>query len=114
MECSNRTGGANGIAGIAPVEILGFSFDSRGRMYGLALVVALASTQFMRRLFLRPIGRAIDSVADNPALAESTGLGVHRLQVFSFVLVFGLAAFGGILQAHYCGYIYPASSNSGP
>src|SRR3546814_17578850 len=90
LDFSNLTGGANGIAGIAPVEILGFSFDSRGRMYGLALVVALASTLFMRRLFLRPIGRAIDSVADNPALAESTGLGVHRLQVFAFVLGCGL------------------------
>src|SRR3546814_16647299 len=82
-------------------------------MYGLALVVALASTLFMRRLFLRPIGRAIDSVADNPALAESNGLGVHRLQVFAFVLGCGLAALGGILQAHYIGSISPASYNSG-
>jgi branched-chain amino acid transport system permease protein len=113
LDFSNLTGGANGITGIAPVEILGFSFDSRARMYGLTLAVALASTLFMRRLFLRPIGRAIDSVADNPALAESTGLGVHRLQVFAFVLGCGLAALGGILQAHYIGYISPESYNSG-
>ena len=34
------TGGANGIAGIAPAEILGYAF-SRGRYYGLALGAAL-------------------------------------------------------------------------
>lgn len=113
LDFSNLTGGANGITGIAPVEILGFVFDTRSRVYGLTLVVALASTLFMHRLFQRPIGRAIDSVADNPALAESTGLGVHRLQVFSFVLGCGLAALGGILQAHYIGYISPESYNSG-
>lgn len=112
LDFSDITGGANGIAGIAAAEIFGFAFDSRARFYGLALFAALASTLFMRSLFRKPIGQAIDSVADNPSLAESSGLSVHRLQLFSFVVGCALAAIGGVLQARYIGYISPESFNT--
>ena len=112
LDFSGITGGANGIAGIAPAEIFGFAFDSRAKFYGLALFGALASTLFMLVLFRKPIGQAIDSVADNPSLAESSGLSVHRLQLFSFVVGCALAAIGGVLQARYIGYISPESFNT--
>ncbi|SHH06105.1 branched-chain amino acid ABC transporter permease [Pollutimonas bauzanensis] len=112
LDLSDITGGANGIAGIAAAEILGFAFDTRARFYGLALFAALASSLFMRALFRRPIGHAIDSIADNAALAESTGLSVHRLQLFAFVAGCALAAIGGALQARYIGYISPESFNT--
>ena len=105
------TGGANGIAGIAPAEILG-AFDSRGRYYGLALGAALLSTWALGALFRRPLGHAIDAVADNPALAESTGLNVHRIQLLAFVCGCLLAAAGGALQSRYIGYVSPESFNT--
>lgn len=111
LDLSDLTGGANGIASIPPAEILGFVFDSRAKFYGLALCAALASCLFMRGLFRKPVGHAIDAVADNPALAESSGLSVHKLQLFSFVVGCGLAAAGGALQARYIGYISPESFN---
>ncbi|PLC52715.1 branched-chain amino acid ABC transporter permease [Pollutimonas nitritireducens] len=113
LDFSEITGGANGITGIGAAEILGFAFDTRARFYGLALFTALASTLFMLVLFRRPIGQAIDAVADNPSLAESSGLSVHRLQLFSFVVGCALAAIGGALQARYIGYISPESFNTG-
>lgn len=113
LDFSDVTGGANGITNIAPASLLGFTFDSRARIYALTLLVALGSTLLIRHLFHKPLGQAIDAVASNPALAESTGLSVHRLQVLSFVIGCGLAAFGGILQAHYIGYISPESFNVG-
>ena len=106
------TGGANGIAGIAPAEILGYAFDSRGRYYGLALGAALLSTWALGALFRRPLGHAIDAVADNPALAESTGLNVHRIQLLAFVCGCLLAAAGGALQSRYIGYVSPESFNT--
>lgn len=112
LDFSDVTGGANGIAGISAAEIFGFAFDSRAKFYGLALFGALASTFFMHCLFRKPIGQAIDSVADNPSLAESSGLSVHRLQLFSFVVGCALAAIGGVLQARYIGYISPESFNT--
>lgn len=107
------TGGANGIAGIGPVTVAGFAFDTRARFYGLALAAALASTWVLARLFARPLGHAIDAVADNAALAESTGLNVHRIQVLAFVGGCLLAAAGGALQSRYIGYVSPESFNTG-
>ena len=106
------TGGANGIAGIPAIELLGFSFSTRTSFYGLALVVALLSSWGVYRLFKRPLGQAIDSVAVNPSLAEATGLSVHRLQIFCFVVGCALAAIAGVLQSRYIGYISPESFNT--
>jgi len=112
LDFTDITGGANGITSIAAAEIFGFKFDSRASMYALCAAVALLTTWMLKRLFNRPIGHAIDSVAVNPALAESTGLSVHRLQVFSFVIGCGLAGLGSVLQAHYIGYISPETYNT--
>ncbi|MFC3338856.1 branched-chain amino acid ABC transporter permease [Paracandidimonas soli] len=112
LDFSGITGGANGITGIPAITLFGFSFDSRETFYGLALVAALLSTWGLYRLFTRPLGQAIDSVAVNPALAEATGLSVHRLQIFSFVAGCSLAAIAGVLQSRYIGYISPESFNT--
>lgn len=112
LDFSSITGGANGITGIPAIELLGVSFGSRLSFYGLALAAALLSTWAIYRLFQRPLGQAIDSVAVNPALAEATGLSVHRLQIFAFVTGCALAAIAGILQSRYIGYISPESFNT--
>ena len=113
LDWSELTGGANGIANIAPITIFNFAFDSRGRFYALAVGVAILSIVLMRRLFSSHFGQSIDAVYENPALAESTGLSVHRIQIVAFVLGSTLAALGGILQARYIGYISPESFNPG-
>lgn len=109
LDWTELTGGANGIAAIAPMEIFGFVFDSRPKFYGLALIIAIGSILFIRHFFSRPIGQAIDAVADNPALAESSGLSVDRLQLVAFVIGCMIAGLGGVLLARYIGYISPES-----
>ena len=113
LDLGTLTGGANGLTGIVSAELFGFVFDTRTRFYGLALTLAVVSTFCMYRLFRNPLGHAIDSVANNAALAESTGMNVHRLQVFCFVAGCLLAALAGSLQARYIGYISPESFNTG-
>lgn len=113
LDWSELTGGANGIANIPPAQIFGYVFDTRDRFYGLALVVALLSIALMRKLFSSPLGQSIDAVADNPALAESTGLSVNRIQLVAFVIGCSLAAFGGVLLARYIGFVSPESFNPG-
>ena len=113
LDWSELTGGANGIANIKPADIFGFIFDTRARFYGLALVVAIVSIWVMKKLFSSPLGQSIDAVADNPALAESTGLSVHRIQLVAFVMGCAMAALGGVLQARYIGFISPESFNPG-
>lgn len=111
LDWSSLTGGANGIASIAPIEIFGFAFSTRERFYGLALLMALFSLWFVWKLFRTPLGQSIEAVCDNHALAESTGLSVHKLQLVAFVLGCLLAGFGGVLMARYIGYISPESFN---
>ncbi|HSV81754.1 MAG TPA: branched-chain amino acid ABC transporter permease [Ramlibacter sp.] len=107
------TGGASGIAAIAPLSVAGFVFDSRERFYPLALLLAVASFAFMVWLFRRPLGQALDAVAANPALAESTGLNVLRLQLVAYIGGSMLAGLGGVLTARYIGFISPESFNTG-
>ena len=111
LELPALTGGANGIAGIAPAELFGFAFDTKLRFYGLALVCAIACMAFLRRLCATPTGHAFDAVNENAALAEASGLNVHRIQVKAFVLGSGIAGFGGALLAHYVGFVSPESFN---
>jgi|APAra7269096979_1048534.scaffolds.fasta_scaffold00062_46 branched-chain amino acid transport system permease protein len=113
LDAVSITGGANGIAGIPPLSIGGFAFDSRERFYALALVLAIASVGFMVWLFDRPLGRAMTAVAANPALAESTGLSVLRMQIVAYIGGSVLASLGGVLTARYIGFISPESFATG-
>lgn len=113
LDASALTGGANGIAAIEPLRIGGLAFDTRERFYGLALVFASGSVALMVWLFRRPLGQAMNAVAANPALAESTGLNVLRLQLVGYVAGSMLAAVGGVLTARYIGFISPESFNTG-
>lgn len=113
LDAASITGGANGIAGIPPLSIGGFAFDTRERFYALALVMAVASVGFMVWLFSRPLGRAMTAVAANPALAESTGLSVLRLQIVAYIGGCVLAGLGGVLTARYIGFISPESFATG-
>ena len=112
LDGASWSGGANGMAGIEPASLAGLVFDSRSRFYGLALLAALGSVALLAALARRPFGHAIDAVAENPALAESTGLSVRRIQLCAFVGGCALAAAGGALQARYVGYVSPESFNA--
>lgn len=112
LDWSGLTGGANGIAGIAPASLFGWAFEGKTRFYALALASAVAAMLFLHRLARTPTGHAFDAVAENAALAEASGLNVHRLQLKAFVLGCGIAGFGGVLLAHYVGFVSPESFNT--
>lgn len=112
LDGSSWSGGANGVTGIQPAALAGLVFDTRSSFYGLALCVALGSVALLAAVARRPFGHAIDAVAENAALAESTGLSVQRIQLCAFVGGCALAAAGGALQARYVGYVSPESFNA--
>lgn len=109
LDFAGLTGGASGIAGIAPMAVAGFAFDTRERFYALALAVALMSVLLLARVYDRPLGRAMAAVAANPALAESVGLSVLRVQLVAYVLGSTMAALGGVLTVRYIGFVSPES-----
>ncbi|MEJ8292688.1 branched-chain amino acid ABC transporter permease [Delftia tsuruhatensis] len=109
LEGGSLTGGANGIANIAPVELLGHVFEAKRASYLLAAAVALASVAFLMAFLRTPAGQALDAVGDNPELAEASGIGIARTQRLAFVLGSAMAALGGVLLAHYLGFVSPES-----
>ena len=112
LDGASWSGGANGVTGIQPAALAGLVFDTRASLSGLALCVALGSVALLGAVARRPFGHAIDAVAENAALAESTGLSVRRIQLCAFVGGCALAAAGGALQARYVGYVSPESFNA--
>ena len=111
LEGGSYTGGANGIANIPPASILGLAFDTKTSFYVLAAVCAFASIALLIALFRTPQGTALDAVGDNQELAEASGIGIQRTQMFAFVLGSAMAGFAGALLAHYLGFVSPESFN---
>ncbi|MBI5258555.1 MAG: branched-chain amino acid ABC transporter permease [Burkholderiales bacterium] len=112
LDWAPLTGGASGLAGVPPITLFGFAFDTKPRFYALALPVAAACVWLLHAIARTPTGHAFDAVADNPALAEATGLDVHRLQLKAYVIGSALAGLGGVLLAHYVGFVSPESFNT--
>lgn len=112
LDWAGLTGGANGIGNIPAAELSGFAFDTKLRFYGLALACAALCVAGLHRFARTPAGHRVDAVADNAALAEATGISVHRLQFKAFVAGCALAGFGGVLLAHYVGFVSPESFNT--
>lgn len=109
LEADTVTGGANGIAGIPAASIFGYSFDEKAAFYLLALVATAGVTALLAVLLRSPAGRAIDTVGENPQLAEASGVSVRGTQLFAFTVSGMLAGLGGALTAYYLGYISPES-----
>jgi branched-chain amino acid transport system permease protein len=111
LEFGEFTGGANGITNIPPASIAGHAFTDKAAFYALSAVFCIGVLGFFRWFYASPAGEAVDAVGENPALAESSGIGVRRTQLFAFTLASAFAGLGGALLAHYVGYISPESFN---
>lgn len=111
LEWTDVTGGANGITNIPVASIAGYTFSEKPAFYALAVVITIAVLAFFRRFYLSPAGEAVDAVGENPALAEASGIGIRRTQLFAFTVASAFAGLGGALLAHYLGYISPESFN---
>lgn len=111
LEFGDVTGGANGITNIPPASIAGYVSMEKPAFYALAAAITIAVLAFFKWFYASPAGEAVDAVGENPALAESSGIGVRRTQLFAFTLASVFAGLGGALLAHYVGYISPESFN---
>ena len=111
LEWSDVTGGASGIAGIPPLELLGYQVQNVHQWYGVAAVLAIAITALVLRFFDTPEGTAFVATDANPDLAEATGISVSKVQLTAFIVGATVTAFGGVLYSGYMGFISPESFN---
>ncbi|WP_337178064.1 branched-chain amino acid ABC transporter permease, partial [Hydrogenophaga borbori] len=102
------TGGASGLAGIAPFTLFGQSLSAPRPMallsWGCALLVVFAILRVQRSR----TGRALGAVRQQEVMAESFGISVSGVRLWTFVVSAMVAGWAGGLYAHYLGFISPS------
>lgn len=106
------TGGDEGMPVARPV-LLGLALDMPktdylvGPYYYYTLAILILATLVMWRIVHSPFGLCLRTIRDNPAKAESLGIGVTRYRWGAFVISAVYAAVGGALLAPPTGNVDP-------
>ncbi|MGP1615507.1 MAG: branched-chain amino acid ABC transporter ATP-binding protein/permease, partial [Pollutimonas bauzanensis] len=90
----------DGIAGIAPIEVLGISMGNGRYIYYLIWTAVLLSMWATRNLLDSRPGRAIRALRSGGGMAESFGINMASYKVIIFVYAALLACLSGWLYAH--------------
>jgi branched-chain amino acid transport system permease protein len=104
------TGGATGLVGIPPIEILSLRFPTSDKLawYFLALAAAAAAVWLIYLVILPGrLGRAFVALRDSEPFARSLGIDDYSTRIALFVLSAAITGFGGALYAHYIGVMTP-------
>ena len=107
------TGGQDGLSGIAPLSLFGWSLASDAAMFPLVWAACLIGIVIAENLVRSPAGYAMRAVAEDEAVAASIGIAPDQLKRRIMALSGALAGLGGALYAHYLGYISPGPFDVG-
>lgn len=104
-------GGYNGLSGIPPLTLFGYSFaDTRSVYWVVWAIVALVMVMTGNLLDSRS-GRAL-RVVRHATMARSFGIDIAKLKTQAFVIAAMFAAVSGWLIAHYLGVVNPGPFNA--
>jgi branched-chain amino acid transport system permease protein len=101
------TGGANGLFGIAPIQVFAYSFDSVLSNYYLVLFFVVITIFAVNRLENSRLGRAWMYVREDEVAAEAMGIDTVHVKAVAFVLGSAWAGLAGVLYASRIGSISP-------
>ncbi|QAA92784.1 branched-chain amino acid ABC transporter ATP-binding protein/permease [Pollutimonas thiosulfatoxidans] len=90
----------DGIAGIQPIQIFGYSLGQGRDIYYLIWIAVLLSMWATRNLLDSRPGRAIRALRSGGGMAESFGINMANYKVIIFVYAALLACLSGWLYAH--------------
>jgi branched-chain amino acid transport system permease protein len=99
------TGGLLGIPGVPDFAVLGFSFDTKLKMYYLIWGIAIVLLLFSFRIVDSRFGRALRALGAHETAAGALGVNVVRSRIQIFVLSAVYAALAGSLYAHFLNYV---------
>ncbi len=101
------TGGANGLFGVAPLEIFGYRFTSVLSNYYLVLFFVAITIFAINRLENSRLGRAWMYVREDQVAAEAMGIDTVWVKAVAFVLGSAWAGLAGVLYVGRIGSISP-------
>jgi branched-chain amino acid transport system permease protein len=101
------TGGHEGLMGIPPLTIFGFTFETDLHYYYLSWALCLACLWFLYNLMGSRVGRAIKAFSDSEIAAGSMGINVAAFKLKVFVLTAIMASLAGSLYTFYLRFTQP-------
>ncbi|MDB6001704.1 MAG: ABC-type branched-chain amino acid transport system, permease component protein, partial [Rhizobacter sp.] len=91
----------DGLTGIPPIELFGFSLENRRHFFYLLWTLVVAASLMAMHLLDSRMGRALRAVRSGTIMAEAMGVNTFRVKVMVFVLAALLASVSGWLFAHF-------------
>ncbi len=98
----------DGIAGIPPISIAGWSFASNSAVYYLIWIALGLAMVAISNLLQSREGRAVRSLRGGETMLASVGIDLFRMRLIIFVIAALLAAIAGWLYAHMNRFVSPS------
>jgi len=108
---NSLTHGPNGILGIAPPSLFGFTFSQPRHYFYLVLALVALAALFSTRLERSRLGRAWVAMREDETAAESMGVPTLRLKLLAFTLAAFWGGVAGVVFASKQLFISPESFN---
>jgi branched-chain amino acid transport system permease protein len=97
------SGGAQASIQVDRPSLLGFSFDTQGRLYFFLLFFAVLAIVATLNLVRSRVGRAFVAVRDQDIAAEIIGINIYRYKLLAFAISSFYAGVCGVLYTYYFG-----------
>ena len=111
VQATQWTGGPDGLAGIPPLNLLGWSVDGDLQWYCVIMAAMLLAVWLSLNLVDSQVGRALRAVHGSEFAAQMMGVDTGRTKTQVFVVSALFAAFAGSLFAHQQAFVSPDSFN---
>ncbi|AEA33030.1 branched-chain amino acid ABC transporter permease [Hippea maritima] len=91
------TGGPNGIFGVEPLKLFGFSFSSQTSIYFLAFFVLILTLIIIHNLETSKPGRALHYLNEDSLASECIGINTRFYRLYAFGLSAAVAGLAGVV-----------------
>lgn len=109
VQAGGLTGGPDGLSGIVPLELFGWTVNTDLRWYGVIAFVMLGVVLLALNLIDSRTGRALRALHGSEVAAEMMGIDTASAKTGVFVLAALIASLAGSLFAHQQAFISPDS-----
>ncbi|MBI5250593.1 MAG: branched-chain amino acid ABC transporter permease [Desulfomonile tiedjei] len=102
------TGGHDGLMGIPPLSVFGFTLGGDLDYYFISWGLCLGCVWFFSNLMKSRVGRAVKALHDSEVAASSVGINVPRCKLHVFVLTAIMASLAGSIFCFYLQFTTPS------
>ncbi|MDE2581446.1 MAG: branched-chain amino acid ABC transporter permease [Rhodospirillales bacterium] len=103
------TGGANGMPGVPPPDLLGLPIESTRGILAVTTVATLVACLAFWLILRAPFGRLLKAIREDESAVAAAGKGVLSAKVSAAALAGAFAGVAGGLYATYLSFIDPSS-----